>query len=517
MRPPAQQSLAAASKASKARAGERRQLRFDHQRQQLPGDGGGGGDRKAYGATSGRPGGGGDEEARTAGDDAAASKAGASASSVRWQDDFYGWLTTSPETDPARLVSLCCEDFKPRKLKAPLVLGWLFVQALGLVFQFSLLMSVGTHLAAYEETLATYCGAEHRRNGVCVGPAWNLSYAGALTFPPSAGDENGRSDFDFVIPSDQSFSFDVRSDPPTFLIGLEPQPPCATAAWTASFAPVGHGGASEPVLTASGPKYKVIASRNSYYSWNSIRRWAVSVNLRSRFPDSCTISVFAVDSAISHLESIHQQQQCSFENSWQNFAEHHSGDHHRVLSNTQTATAFFLLVSLVVVGIVLPRFYYYVEGGKILSRIIALKFVAQDIPQQLCIVGYLYAWYASNGLRCQMCLFHPSHCDSEHPLNWTNLLVCLFTMVSACSNQLLLQAKLKRNYSDEDECFAWFTRFALFSVSILPFSTAIVLLSASLLHLRSVLIYIGFGIPMFVGFASVLCVPLFACCDEDEF
>merc|ERR1711904_298924 len=112
----------------------------------------------------------------------------------------------------------------------------------------------------------------------------------------------------------------------------------------------------------------------------------------------------------------------------------------------------FLVVSIVTFLVTGHRFYFYVESGKLLSRVIAVKFLAQDFPQQLCIVAYLYGWYAENGLRCQMCLFHPQHCDDEHPLHFANLLVCIFTLLSACSNQLLLQAKSKK-CDEEEECF----------------------------------------------------------------
>eukprot|EP00438_Fugacium_kawagutii_P027937 Skav234350 [mRNA] locus=scaffold1274:72879:75718:+ [translate_table: standard] len=151
--------------------------------------------------------------------------------------------------------------------------------------------------------------------------------------------------------------------------------------------------------------------------------------------------------------------------------------------------------------------------------LIVLKFVVQDFPQQMCIAAYLYAWYADNGLRCQMCLFHPSHCDEQYPLHLTNLLVCLFTLLSAVANQLLLQAKLKRGYDSEDECVLCFFRFVMVSVSILPFSTAMCFLSAVLLHLKSVAIYFMSAIPTILGWGTLLCahgsVPLFVCCDEE--
>merc|ERR1711972_631942 len=157
----------------------------------------------------------------------------------------------------------------------------------------------------------------------------------------------------------------------------------------------------------------------------------------------------------------------------------------------------------------------YVEGGKLLSRLIAIKFLMQDAPQQICIVLYMHAWYSQNGLRCQMCLFHPQHCDNEYPLHWTSAMLCLFTLLSACSNQLLIQVRSKKTYDEEEECFQCIVRFALASVSTLPFTTAGVFFAHSLLHTRSVLAYFILGIPTIVGWSSLVCLPMAAACDEE--
>lgn len=441
------------------------------------------------------------------------SVAAAASDPGRWLSDTVRWLETSESTDPVQCFSFCCEDFKARRLKAPLVLGWLALQGLGLLYQVVLWNEVSTNLAAYEATLEEYCGPEHRQHGVCLGPVWNLSFSAVLSFPGTLG-EDSQSEFDFVIPSDTTFSFETASQPPTFLLGVEPQPPHAKASWRVSIAP--RGGSSDwgsgrklPDVYGTGSKYQVLTSQTFRGPG-----WSGSLSLASKFPDLTQIHIYVVDSRIKHLEDVHGQPQCSFENSWENFNQRHSGDHHRILSWAQSATGFFLAVSLALVGIVFYRFFYYVESGKLLSRVIALKFLVQDFPQQMCIVAYIYSWYAANGLRCQMCLFHPSHCDNQHPLHWTNLLVCIFTLLGAVANQLLVQAKLKK-YDEEEECFLCFARTAMLSISILPFSTGLFFLSAALLHLRSVFVYIVCGSLMMVGWGTLLCVPMVSICDED--
>lgn len=414
----------------------------------------------------------------------------------KWLKGVARWLETSEDTDPVRVFTVCCDDFRPRRLKAPVVLAWLTVQLLGLIFQVILWLEVGRNLESFEDTLAQNCAPSLQQHGICLGPAWNLSYSGTLSFPP--GESQG--DFDYVIPKTQSFSFRTASHPPTFLLGIQPQQPHPSAQWQVSLHPLGKsalpGSSASQLSHGWGSRYQVVTEKREEPAWEG------SVNLKSKYAEEARIDIFVVDSRIAHLEDIHQQKQCSFEGSWQNFSERGQGRHHRVLSFTASATGFFLMVQLLLAGVVLRRFFLFVDTGKLLSRVIVFKFFVQDFPQQMCIAAYLYAWYAENGLRCQMCLFHPSHCDDQHPLHSTNLLVCLFTLLSAVANQLLLQARLKPGYDSEDECVLCFFRFVMLSVSILPFSTAMCMLSAIMLHLKSPLIYFMLGVPTVLGWGA---------------
>merc|ERR1719506_1222353 len=104
--------------------------------------------------------------------------------------------------------------------------------------------------------LAVQCAPEHIRQGVCLGAAWNLSYSSALTFPPNdIGD--GSSGFDFVVAPDRSFSFVTQSQPPTFLLGVEPR--SATANWKVSISSQSWGGYIDDVRGYNS-KYKVITA-----------------------------------------------------------------------------------------------------------------------------------------------------------------------------------------------------------------------------------------------------------------
>lgn len=428
--------------------------------------------------------------------------------------DTARWLESSEDTDPIKMLGCCCEDFKARKLKAPCVLGWLVLQALGIFSQFALLSEVTRHLEEYDQTLARNCGPEHQQHGVCLGPTWNFSYSGVLAFPP-AGSDN--SDYDFVIPTDQAFKFKTTSSPATFLVGVEPQVPHNNAHWRLSISATGPRTGDNTwrdknleAWFGTGRKFNVFSSR--YFS--GAGEWAASMNLKSKYDTTAQVYAYVVDSKLQHLEEIHNQKQCSFEKGWQNFNDRESGRHQTVLLTTRRATTFFLVLSVGCFLLMLRRFLLYVEGGKLLSRVVALKFVLQDLPQQVCIVGYIYSWYAVDGLRCQMCIFHPGHCDDEHPLHFSNLVLCILTLLSASSNQMLLTPKAKR-IDEETECFLALSRVALFSVSILPFSTAMFFLTSSVLHFQSTVIYAASAVPTFVGWGTVFCVPMFSICEDE--
>lgn len=401
-----------------------------------------------------------------------------------------------------------------------MVLGWILLQAASLLFSLLLLAEISGHLAEFEATLAEQCSPAHTRQGICLGSAWNLSYSGVLSFPPNDVSD-GSSGFDFVVEADRSFSFATRSQPPTFLLGVEPRAPGVK--WKVGFSTRRPDGFSADLwyrgtgveVKGANSAYRVITPRGM----SDVNQWTGSMSLTGTTSRQTDISVYVVDSRIEHLDDIHKQEQCSFEQSWQNFGERHNGEHHRVLTFTYQALGLFTLVSAGLLALVSHRFFYYVESGNLLRRVIALKFLLQDFPQQALIVAYLYGWYAKNGLRCQMCLFHPLHCELQHPLHWSNLFACLFCVLSASANQLMLKAKPVKHSDGEEECCVFFMRLVLFSVSALPFSTGIYLFPFWFprgSHL--VLILLLAGVPMVMGWAVVICMPFLACCgDEADF
>lgn len=440
---------------------------------------------------------------------------------VRRLGSFVDAVEESARTDPSQLLSGCCEEFRPRNLQSFHVLGWFTLQVVGLFFQFALLLEIRQHLTAFEGWLAVHCGPEHQRSGdICIGPAWAVSFSGVLAFAPSpasAEELGAEASFDEVIRSAERFGpFPLRSQPPTFLVHVEPLPPHENVAWHLALtteSPEGirwsyvHLGDSQRTLeslTGTGSQYLVLSP--SFYSITSA--WVGNMYLTSKTEDPVQIQVTVVDSRLEHLGQVHNQTQCSFKQTWQNFSNRHSGKHHMVLFYTERAIQLFLFISLLLVAVVGHRIYFRRESGRLLRHAIAVKFAAMDVPQQVCIVAYIYGWYASNGLRCQMCIFHPDHCEVESPMHWSNFMACLFTALSASANQLLIKAKAKgkrdEDSCDDDLCLCLF-RFALFSVSVLPFSTGVYL---SVLWFKTdhvVLTCLAAVVPFAVGWLSACC------------
>lgn len=377
-----------------------------------------------------------------------------------------------------------------------MLIAWLVLQVLVGIFQVGLLFEVGRHLAALEDLLATHCGPGHQRHGVCLGPSWNMSYYHAIPMNPGT-----------------QFTFDTQSDPPTFLIAIEPQPPHNSDAWELSVGgtpgtcieesteaagvqirralhfiwyyflhslpwrslwpterPTSCG---QALLAATGPRITVLHGHGLWGAghWTASFTAGPMVYWLAGSSGMPMADVHVLDSVTSHIGAIRRQRDCNFARSWQNFSQRHNGEHHAVLWFTWHAVALFLCISVALTGIVFWRFYYYVDSCRLLRRVICLKFIAQDLPQQICIVAYLYAWYATNGLRCQMCLFHVEHCEEEHPLHTGNLLLLLFTALSACSNQVLLQGRAGVDNIFDIICLL-VVRVMLFSLSVLPLSIA---------------------------------------------
>merc|ERR1712232_114925 len=91
-----------------------------------------------------------------------------------------------------------------------------------------------------------------------------------------------------------------------------------------------------------------------------------------------------------------------------------------------------------------PRLHA-VFGKHSFHWVVLAKFVIQDIPQQVCIMLYLFGWYEASGLRCQLCLFEAEYCRYEAPFHFTNFVAFTCTLLSSCANQLLVNQFTRRH------------------------------------------------------------------------
>jgi len=229
------------------------------------------------------------------------------------------------------------------------------------------------------------------------------------------------------------------------------------------------------------------------------------------------------DARMAHLSEIHLSDQCTFARSWKAFNEHHRGVNHRALSYCRFFIIIFLFVGAGTVYLVhqeltTPRLRALL-GKHSFHWIVLAKFVAQDIPQQICIVLYLFGWYEASGLRCQLCLFEAAYCGHEEPFHFTNLVAITCTLLSSCANQLLIRPITKKKYTEDDVCMQYCVRIGGVSVSVLPFTTTFFFASRSLLPITPTLVHIVLGIPCALGWlclSGLFCMPFMICCDDDR-
>lgn len=250
--------------------------------------------------------------------------------------------------------------------------------------------------------------------------------------------------------------------------------------------------------------------------------WKASISHHLFMRSPTRFLAFVEDAAHPHLQQIHNSQRCSFATSWKAFNEQGQGHHHRVLSWCQWLLGVFLLVGTVAVAVVQFHLNHIeANGGKARSKrfhiVVALKFLLQDAPQQLCIVLYILGWYEAGGLRCQMCLFDSQYCSDEDPFHLANFAAFTCVLLSSVANQLLIKPIFKKTYTEDDICIHYTIRIGGTCLSILPFTTGICFASRTLIPMASTL-HFFFAVPAALGWVTLaggICVPLAVCCDED--
>lgn len=462
-------------------------------------------------------------------------------------------------------MELCGTGFTFKEVGTRAVQAWVAFQAVAFVFQLSLWREVSNHLDSYSRTLDVQCPPGFgRRERVCLGPMWNLSSSQDLALEGRFKEEfahhahhklRGRSrlhemehDSDWKRSNQtenpnasRSWEFAIRSVPSTFLVAVEPvsrakqvneTPPDApsnnseealhveeNSAWmlkvervdppqtTRSFVRSHSGSQAMTFEDMSDEADKTLAEKGRVV-------WRATLQNRGYSRRQTRFSVFVEDSMIPHLADIHSSSQCSFARSWRAFNQQHQGRSHEYLALSRALLGIFLPINAAVV--VLVGYCFQKEVGFCFHAIVIAKFLMVDVPQQACIVLYLLGWYESEGLRCQLCLFHPQHCEEEHPFRLANSIAFTCTVLSALVNQLIVRPVWKRHYDEEDECFQVFVRIGMASISILPFTTGVYSCTSALLY-SPVVAQVFFFFPCAMGWFTVALIGfcwVYACCSD---
>mmetsp|Transcript_69270 Transcript_69270/g.129348 ORF Transcript_69270/g.129348 Transcript_69270/m.129348 type:complete len:569 (+) Transcript_69270:50-1756(+) len=348
-----------------------------------------------------------------------------------------------------------------------------------------------------------------------------------------------------------SFTFETRSRPPTFLATVEPLARAKKLGETPPTLPPSEENSTihserrewpwslkiervDPPLQPSVKPFKkqaegpdvMLVEDLSMEAKQAVQsrgwvRWKATLTSQGSLKQT-RYSAYVEDSLASHLEIIEANSQCSFTSAWKAFNEEEQGDNHNLLSWCNFLLAVFMPLSCVIIFFTIwnEQSQEVRCQGLGFHSLVTLKFFAVDIIQQICIVLYLLGWYNADGLRCQLCLFHPSHCEEEHPFRLANTGAFTCTLMSSVAHQILVRpvADNKKFLSDEEWYFAAGLRILAVSVSILPFSTGIFTASSALLA-HPLVAQILFFVPCALGWTTVFllfCLWLRALCRECE-
>lgn len=473
-----------------------------------------------------------------------------------------------PQQDDEEAMDCCDVGCTLREVAPQAVQAWLLFQVLALLFQASLWWEVSGHLSHFEDTLATQCTSAQTQHGVCLGPMWNLSTWQETTLEgdgeefqrPSRrrrqhleAEERGMEHWNwpgFPNPSaSHSFDFATRSSPPTFLVAVQPlarahhmgeEPANATSDealaeleesvhWylrvtrvdppltTRDFVGYYYGSNAFTIRDLSEEALTTLGTRGEI-RWRGTltnRGWS---RLRTRFAafvEDALPTAVSLAGTHGHLSAEVEPEEpgCSFAHAWKAFNARHQGRSHKALSWCRTVLFLCVPLSALVVGLVAWSLKHEKGNrpggvGLYFHSAVFAKCLLVDVPQQVCIVLYLLGWYEAEGLRCQLCLFHPQHCEPEHPFRFSNSVAFSCTLFSSVANQLIVRPVWKKFYTEEEECMQTTARIAHACLATLPFSTGVFWATSSLLSTPVLVQVLAFG-PCVIGWLTV--VGLFFC------
>jgi len=247
--------------------------------------------------------------------------------------------------------------------------------------------------------------------------------------------------------------------------------------------------------------------------------WSATLSARTLGTKKWRYVAFVEDAATRHLADIHASPQCAFGRSWKAFNTQSQGHRHKALSWCRFLLGIFVFVGGAAVYAVHQELAAKrpQEQSHRFHLVVMAKFVLQDMPQQICMVLYVFGWYEAYGLRCQLCLFDPKHCSAEEAFHIVNLVALACTVLSSMSNQLLIRPVFKRTYTEDDFCVMYCIRIGGLCITVLPLTSGLCWASRSLIPMPW-LVHLLCIVPCGLGFltlAGLICLPILLCCDED--
>jgi len=409
---------------------------------------------------------------------------------------------------------------------------WLAAQVLALWAQVDLFYEMGAHVQRYTEAKHTYCGVAPTtvspHGGApppCIqSPLWSTVFSQRQMMSPIRA--NG-------FPDVVHFHFTTSSSPPTFLILISP----TIADVNTDVKPVYHltvtrvkppqSGDAEFSRHSHGINSFLMADRSREGVTGGLLEWQLELATSAFFHHDQRVSssgieyLVEVQDATRILQPLEQyelkQGSCDLEVAWKGFDERWDGDQLSSLERSRQITGITVLIATVLSAVLVRS---ALASARLpfnmpVVLVVVAKFFAVDFPQQYAFVTYLFAWYDAKGIKCQLCLFHPEHCDPQHPFHPTNLLLLALILGSALGN-LVFVRPAKAKMTADDTLAALLLKGAVISVSILPFSSAFLVAGRSLVD-WPITVHMLFMIPCAVGWSTIVmmvCWPFVFCCDD---
>lgn len=417
-------------------------------------------------------------------------------------------------------TDLLGSSFAIRRIPPLVMQCWLLLQVTGLFLLLRVRNEVAEHLRLYDALLAQECSPERSRHGLCLGSSFTLAFWSEVPLSGSGG---------------YTLNFTTTSHPPTFLIDV-------------AVAPTGSlSGEDELALILDDFEWQLFVQRTSPSQQRSFRKfwlgsqktftfedlsaeaeaaiasegrveWTATLTSKGPQDEENKFTIYVEDATSIRMPKLHSNKQCAFIKSWEAFNQQHNSYGHRALSRCSGVLTLLFATGCLAVFVESTAAWKFPRLANSLRFhiVVVLKFILQDMPQQIAMVMYLLGWYEADGLRCQLCLFRSDLCTAGHALNFVNMASLLVTLLSSLSNQCLIRPISTKPDDTCPECtLCWQGSFrvGLVCVLVLPFTTCMAYASRSILPMAW-LFHLLFTIPCCIGWAvimSLASLPLVAC------